>query len=237
MRIVMLLLLVAVNSNMFAQTCETIGWDAALTRDLNAIKSSAVTRSSQIVSDALYPLGIGVPAALYLAGVLNVFDDRCSASPNAARAGVQIGTTMAAATAITLGLKQAFDRKRPYQAYPECITNRASDSDPSFPSGHSAGSAALATSLSLVYPQWYVIVPSVGYALWTGFARMNLGMHYITDVMAGYAVGVGTALLVHAVREHLFSVADPLLPDADCTRLGSLSVVPTTNIISLSFGF
>jgi undecaprenyl-diphosphatase len=162
MRSLLVVLFVMAHHGVLAQPCQPLGWDAAFTRDLNALNSPAVTRSSQIVSDALYPLGIGVPAALYLSGVLNVFDDRCSASPNAARAGVQIGTTMAAATAITLGLKQAFDRKRPYQAYPDCITNRASDSDPSFPSGHSAGSAALATSLSLVYPQWYVIVPSVG---------------------------------------------------------------------------
>jgi membrane-associated phospholipid phosphatase len=236
MRPLLVLLFVMAHHGVLAQPCQPLGWDAAFTRDLNALNSPAVIRSSQIVSSTLLPATLGTPMALFLGAHALTFND-CSTAPRMAKAGIQIGTTMATAYAITLGLKYAIDRDRPYQTYPDCIRNGASDTDPSFPSGHSAGSAALATSLSLAYPEWYVIAPSVGYALWTGFSRMNLGVHYITDVVAGYAVGVGAALLVHALRDELFSITEPLIPTDNCTRTGSIMVVPSTNLVSVAISF
>lgn len=54
---------------------------------------------------------------------------------------------------------------------------------------------SLATSLSITYPKWYVIAPSAVWACGVGFARMNQGVHYPSDVVAGAAIGVGCAFV------------------------------------------
>ena len=81
--------------------------------------------------------------------------------------------------------------------YPDKIhAYGAPDADsPSFPSGHTAAAFSLATSLSITYPKWYVIAPSAVWACGVGFARMNQGVHYPSDVVAGAAIGVGCAFV------------------------------------------
>ncbi|MBU3699268.1 MAG: phosphatase PAP2 family protein [Candidatus Kapabacteria bacterium] len=158
----------------------------------------------------------------------------------AAESGVQIGLTMGATYAAVFAAKAIFDRDRPYQSFPGLITNRHPAGDPlgsSFPSGHSAGAAALATSLSLCYPEWYVIVPSVGYALWTGFARMNLGVHYLSDVLAGYALGAGVAYGVHLLRTEVFDVTEPFLPGAPSAGSLGVGMRGSTPLLAISFSF
>ncbi len=54
-----------------------------------------------------------------------------------------------------------------------------------------ASAFALATSLSIRYPKWYVIAPSALWACSVGFSRMNQGAHYPSDVLAGAAIGIG----------------------------------------------
>ena len=66
----------------------------------------------------------------------------------------------------------------------------------SFPSGH-AQSAVVATSVLLLVflpylrGAWRVvaIAGAVAYVLAIGFARVALGVHYVSDVLAGYALG------------------------------------------------
>ena len=97
---------------------------------------------------------------------------------------------------ITFGLKDIVGRNRPYVTYPD-IQPYQHDKDASFPSGHTSFSFYSATSLSLCYPQWYVIVPAYLWAGSVGYSRMYLGMHYPTDVLAGAVIGTGTALLAY----------------------------------------
>lgn len=219
-----------------AQTCTDLPWEANLTYELNTINSTALRSVSTVASDALIPLAVGVPAGLYFYGILNVkaFNGDQAAWRYSSESGVQIVATMGVTYGLTLLLKNVIDRPRPFESYPDCITPYGGDRDGSMPSGHSAGSAALATSLSLRYPEWYVIAPSVLYALYTGFSRMNLGMHYLSDVLTGYALGVGVAVGIHLINEELFDLADPILPDKPSTI-----IMPgmSMNIISFSIGF
>lgn len=223
-----------------AQQGEAIPFEGRIVYDLNHIDSPWLTSASITMSDALLPLGVGIPALLY--GGSFLLEDGPS-QRHAAESGVQIGVTMGATYAAVFALKAVFDRDRPYQAFPGLITNRHPDGNPlgsSLPSGHSAGAAALATSLSLCYPQWYVIVPSVGYALWTGFARMNLGVHYLTDVLAGYAVGAGIAYGVHVLRNELFDATEPFLPgQPGVPSIGRIGVGTngSTPLVAFSFSF
>jgi membrane-associated phospholipid phosphatase len=209
--ILLVAFLCTLTSSTYAQP-DSLSWEARITYDANAINSTGLRSASGIASDALVPLSVGVPVTLYVIGALGALqspeDNRYMAE-----SGLQVAVTMGVTYAVTLGLKTLIDRQRPYQAYPGTIINYRDDHDGSFPSGHSAGSAALATSLSLRYPHWYVIAPSVAYALFTGFSRLNLGMHYLSDVLSGYALGVGVAILVNALNADLFRIADGVLPD------------------------
>ncbi len=108
---------------------------------------------------------------------------------------VYIGTTVAEAAAITYAAKHIVKRDRPFVKYPDKLHTYATP-DPgssSFPSGHTAAAFSLAASLSITYPKWYVIAPSAVWACGVGFARMNQGVHYPSDVLAGAVIGVGCA--------------------------------------------
>ena len=119
--------------------------------------------------------------------------------------------SMAAGTAVTygiaLGLKYTIKRDRPYVTYPDIINKSGHDYDDSysFPSGHTSTAFATATGLSLDYPKWYVIVPSYLYAGTVAYSRMELGVHYPTDVLAAALIGSGCAWISHAVNKKLGS--------------------------------
>lgn len=97
-------------------------------------------------------------------------------------------------TAVTQGLKKLIKRDRPFVTYPVNL-KRDSGGGYSFPSGHTSAAFCTATSLSLIFPKWYVIAPAYLYAATVGYARMYQGVHYPSDVLAGAIVGAGSAWL------------------------------------------
>ena len=97
--------------------------------------------------------------------------------------------------AVAYGMKYLVDRERPYERYPDRVHPYSHESSPSFPSGHTASAFALATSLCIKYPKWYVIAPSALWACSVGVSRMNEGVHYPSDVLAGAAIGAGCAIV------------------------------------------
>ncbi|MEG6507703.1 phosphatase PAP2 family protein [Methyloligella sp. 2.7D] len=82
----------------------------------------------------------------------------------------------------------------------------AFDSDfASFPSGHSTTTFALATALALLMPR--IAVPIYAAAAWIAASRFLTGAHYVSDVVAGAALGIGGTLLLREVmcrRRSLF---------------------------------
>jgi membrane-associated phospholipid phosphatase len=105
---------------------------------------------------------------------------------------------------ITIAMKYAIDRDRPFVTYPD-IMQKSKAGSPSFPSGHTSSAFATATSLSLAYPKWYIIVPSYTWAGTVGYSRMHLGVHYPSDVLAGALIGSGCAYLTYKVNQKLLN--------------------------------
>jgi undecaprenyl-diphosphatase len=67
----------------------------------------------------------------------------------------------------------------------------------SFPSGHATRIGGLVIVLGILVPYWGMI----GLTLWglaVGLARIALGVHYASDIMVGYLLGLllGVALLI-----------------------------------------
>lgn len=77
----------------------------------------------------------------------------------------------------------------------------------SFPSGHAARSAALAVMGLAVGPSWFAIALCI-WAPWVGLSRVALGVHYLSDVIAGWLVGAamgGIALLLQPLILQIFA--------------------------------
>ena len=135
-------------------------------------------------------LPVGIPTAMGLYALIKKDQPML-------KDAIYIGTSVIEAVGITYAAKHIIGRDRPYGKDPDKTPSyRATDADsPSFPSGHTAAAFSLATSLSITYPKWYVIAPSAVWACGVGFARMNQGVHYPCDVVAGAATGVGCAFV------------------------------------------
>lgn len=118
------------------------------------------------------------------------------------RKSAVICASIVTSAAITYILKYAVDRERPFVRYPY-LDQAISVSSASFPSGHTSNSFALATSLSLAYPKWYVIVPSYLWASSVAYSRLHLGVHYPSDVLAGAIVGAGSSYLSYKLNKLL----------------------------------
>lgn len=67
---------------------------------------------------------------------------------------------------------------------------------PAFPSGHSANAFALATSLSDEIGRTWATVGLFAIATGTGWARLSEQQHWLSDVVAGAVVGIGSARFV-----------------------------------------
>jgi membrane-associated phospholipid phosphatase/predicted MFS family arabinose efflux permease len=71
----------------------------------------------------------------------------------------------------------------------------------SFPSGHMAITAALAVSTALLFPRLRTVL--VAYIAAVAFTRVMFGAHFPLDVLAGTALGTGSALVVALAAERL----------------------------------
>ncbi len=233
MRTIIIALLALASVTMQAQHCEDLPWEANLVYQINSGSSVGWRNASMFVSDMGVPVAVGVPVAFYLTGIAGLSSDPAN-NRYTAETGLQSAVTVGLSGGLVLLLKEIIGRPRPFVDHPDCITPYGGSRDYSMPSGHSTMAAAIATTLSLRYPEWYVIGPSVLYALYTGISRMHLGMHYLSDVLLGYAIGAGIAWGVNAINNELFDLADPILPSAGSGT--SLIIAPShLSLISVSY--
>jgi membrane-associated phospholipid phosphatase len=183
-------------------------------RLLRSINSEEILNSDKyfrfITNSDTYVI-IGAPAILAGAGLIRDDDKMLrNAFVMAAASIVNAGVTSA--------LKYSINRERPFVTYPD-IFQKTKAGSPSFPSGHTSSAFATATSLSLAYPEWYVIVPSFAYAGTVAYSRMHLGVHYPSDVAAGAVIGAGCAYLTYKVNKALLNKNKRRIKPCNCPDL------------------
>ena len=65
----------------------------------------------------------------------------------------------------------------------------------SFPSGHAARAAMLAITALGLGPPWFGLLLLV-WAPLVGLARVSMGVHYLSDILAGMVIGAGMGLVI-----------------------------------------
>lgn len=192
MRIFLLLLL-----PFFFATAQAQNADIRILRCINQPVHPRLDNAMRFTSNSVVPMMIGIPVGLLAYEHFRKEGD--------IRKPIVIGFSLATSAAISLGLKYTVNRKRPFVTYPDIIQKDHHIGSKSFPSGHTSSAFALATSLSLCYPKWYVIAPAYMWAITVGYSRMRLGVHYPTDVLVGAIIGAGCSWASWELNKYLLS--------------------------------
>jgi membrane-associated phospholipid phosphatase len=139
-------------------------------------------------SNMVGAITVGTPVVIYTIGLLQKNKKIQTDAIN-----ITIATGINAA--ITLATKKIVNRDRPGVTYPTQLTPLYGLTKNSFPSGHTSSAFNTATSLSMMHPKWYVIIPSYSYASIMGYSRLHAGVHYPSDVAAGALLGISSAFI------------------------------------------
>ena len=189
------ILLITTIAPVVCTVCEGQNLDYRILKSLQECRTETGSTVMRWTSNSviLAPL---VPAGMAIGGWAS--DDKPLLA-DAATLGASMGTSFG----LVMGTKYIVRRPRPYIKYEGDLVSVSTEPDPSFPSGHSVLAFSTATSLSLLYPRWYVIAPSFLWAAAVGYSRLYLGVHYPSDVLVSALVGIGVAVLSHYVAQRL----------------------------------
>ena len=157
-------------------------WVEIFFRDVTALGSHAVI------------VLVGLVVASYLA----MLRERASV--------MLLAASLVGGAILSAALKLAFGRPRP-----ELVAHLADIHTASFPSGHAMLSAVayltLAGLLARVQPQprlrRFVIATGIGTTALVGISRVYLGVHWPTDVLAGWLLGAAWALSCRAMADRI----------------------------------
>jgi undecaprenyl-diphosphatase len=171
------------------------------TSDFDVPVSLAVHRLDSPVMDVAMRAASALGAWPALTAVVVLVFIWCARRRDWLAAWVLVGVATGAGV-LNFALKQAFERPRP-ELFHE-VTNPLSYS---FPSGHAMASTAIYGMVAFIVARerpgsrWVPFVAAAVLVLLIGVSRVFLGVHWVTDVLAGFAGGMFALLAGAAALE------------------------------------
>ncbi len=168
-----------------------------VTRTVDALDKevfAAVARTDSPILDAVMPK-VSRAADYSLLWMAIAAGMRLSRSRVTNRAAARGIGTLAVSSLVTNQLaKRVRARKRPgLEGVPLARLARRMPTSHSFPSGHSASAAAFAIGAGMESAPIGLGLAAIGGAV--GFSRVATGAHYPSDVIGGFAIGAGLAII------------------------------------------
>ncbi|GAC1667856.1 MAG: phosphatase PAP2 family protein [Steroidobacteraceae bacterium] len=109
------------------------------------------------------------------------------------RDGLFFGIAVTGSAVLNIVAKNHYARLRP-----DLWVSLTPETTFSFPSGHAMGSATLGVAVILLcWPsrwRWFVVAASLGSVLLVGISRIYLGVHYPSDILAGWTAAIAWTL-------------------------------------------
>lgn len=174
---------------------EVFAFDAPGLQMAHAMANAGFDRTFVIISALGYAWGV-VPVDVVLVLAL--------ASRRRFREGLFAGISIIGSLLLNVAAKHSFARMRP-----DLWQSIAPETTFSFPSGHAMGSMTLAAVLVLLCwsvrtPwgwgwRWPVTILGTVFVLLVGLSRIYLGVHYPSDILAGWAAALGWTVGVYGL--------------------------------------
>lgn len=185
---------------------EPFAFDEPILRFAESLHGDVLDRTFVLISDIGYAYGV-VPFDILLIAAL--------AWRARLREGLFAGIAIIGSALLNLATKQFFARDRP-----SLWASISPETTFSFPSGHAMGSATLAWVLLLLAWhtrwRWPVAIFAATFAVSVAFSRIYLGVHYPSDILAGW-----TAASAWAVSAYLLVFRFGARPWAEANRNAS----------------
>ncbi len=180
---------------LFAELAEEVheadpfGFDEPLLRLARQWASPALDQAMLLASDLGYAWGV-VPADVLLClGLLAL---------GHVRKALFFGFATGGSALLNLLAKAVFARERP-----DLWLSIAPEQSFSFPSGHAMGSATLAAAVVMLCwhgPwRWPALLAGVAFAAWVGASRVYLGVHFPSDILAGWTAALAWVCAVYLI--------------------------------------
>lgn len=161
-----------------------IGWDEPILRYVHEHSTPGRDRVMTFITDIGHLYGV-VPLAVLIVVALLVARRRGNA--------LFFAVAMVGAGTLNTSAKLFFRRDRP-----DLWLSPSPEHTYSFPSGHSMGSMAFVAALAvLAWPtrwRWWAIILGGTFTLLVGFSRVYLGVHFPSDVVAGWSASLAWVL-------------------------------------------
>jgi undecaprenyl-diphosphatase len=166
---------------------ETFAFDAPILEMLHGLATPTLDRFFVAVTNLGYLWGV-LPADVLVLLWL--------ALHRRFRDGLFFGLSVGGSLILNFSAKNYFLRARP-----DLWLSLTPETTYSFPSGHAMGSATLCMALVLLcWPtrgRWPVLIASVVFVLLVGTSRVYLGVHYPSDILAGWTASIAWVFGVH----------------------------------------
>jgi hypothetical protein len=117
------------------------------------------------------------------------------------RLGLRVGIAILISIAVNLILKSIFHDPRPYWADPRVRLLTEPETSFGVPSGHAQTSVVIWGLLAAYFKKPWAWLVAVIIVFFTGVSRVYLGVHFPTDVLAGWILGVVILALFLALED------------------------------------